>query len=46
MKYALEVCLYRRSFRFVTATTSIVALIVAVCSAASIDPKPIGELIS
>jgi pimeloyl-ACP methyl ester carboxylesterase len=45
MKYALVVCLYRRSFRFVTATTSIVALIVAVCSATSIDPKPIGELI-
>ncbi len=46
MKYAVGVCLHGRSFRVVTAVLATVVLTPGVCSAAPIDPKPIGELIN
>jgi pimeloyl-ACP methyl ester carboxylesterase len=45
MKYVLHVGLDGRSFSNITRVIGILALLAVVCSAAPIDPQPIGELV-
>jgi len=45
MTYSPSACLCRRSFRTTTRMIGIAAFLATVCSAAAIDPQPVGKLI-